>query len=133
MSMQRGQEMDPAMRAERMAARSGEHSAEHAAELAGLLGVDVDELTVMLENFRAEHADDRESLRAELSELDPAERREAMQDMRVERRAALAEALGVDADALSEIHEQAGQAGHGPQDARMGPRTGQRMGSHTRS
>jgi hypothetical protein len=125
MPMQRRSDMDPAMRDE----RNAERRAGHISELAGLLGVDVDELTATLEGFRADHAATRESMRAELAELDPAERREAMLRMSDERRAALAGVLGVDAAVLAELHEQ---LGHGPQDGRMRGSTGPRMGSFSR-
>jgi len=111
----------------RMQARSGLDPAihgQHVAELAQRLGVDVDELTATLEAFRADRAVDHEALRAqlaELAELDPTERADAMRAFADERRAAMAAVLGVDLDVLAELHDELGHGQRGPQGGRMGP------------
>jgi len=108
----------------RMQARSGLDPAvhgQHVAELAQRLGVDVDELTATLEAFRADRAVDHAALRAQLAELDPTERADAMRAFADERRAAMAAVLGVDLDVLAELHDELGHGQRGPQGGRMGP------------
>ena len=91
--------------------------------------MDADELAATLEGFRAEQGIDRDAMQAELTELSPAERREAMRRIAEERRAAMAEALGVDAEVLAGLHERAGhRAQDGPHDGRVGGRMGGGMG-----
>jgi len=74
---------------------------EHLSELAALAGTDVDELRVTLEALRAEHMPDREAMRA-----------------------AMSEALGIDAADLAELHDG---AGHGQRAERMEERMEGRM------
>ena len=109
MRMQHGADGDMAMRG------------EHIAGLAQQLGVDADELTATLEAFHAERAVDGEALRDMLAGLEPEERRDAMRAFADERRAAVAELLGVDAEVLAELHEATGHGPRGPQMGRMGP------------
>jgi hypothetical protein len=118
MRMQARGEVDPAVRG------------QHIADLAQRLGVDVDELTAAIEAFRADRAVDHEALREQLAELEPTERRDAMRAFADERRAALAAALGVDAEVLAELHAET-RDGSGHERGPRGPQAG-RMGPHAR-
>ncbi len=111
MRMQAHADVDPAVRGERIA------------ELAQRLGVDADELSATLEAFHAERAVDHEAMREMLAGLEPTERRDAMRAFADERRALMAEVLGVDREVLAELHAETGHGPRGPQGGRMGPQS----------
>jgi hypothetical protein len=87
---------------------------EHLADLAGRLGIDPDAFVEAMSVVRAEFALERDAMRAQMAELDPAERREAMQAFAAERQAQMADALaelGVDPATLAE-HRAEHREGH---------------------
>jgi hypothetical protein len=122
---------DRAMRMQALAEVAPAVRGRQIAELAQRLGVDADELTATIEAFRADRAVDHEALREQLAQLEPTERRDVMRAFADERRIAMAAALGVDVDVLTELHAEIRAeiregAGHehgprGPQAGRMGP------------